>query len=170
MRNAFLFAFLLVLVFVFALPFKSDALQEVTEPGKNWEYGFNVGYKNFKEGGVKDSVFAGLKMQKRVAYPLLAGIGVEGAMIGDVVYGELNAPLSLRATAGTFKADFMLRPGVAYAKNSKTDVKKVIGVGTAGVEIKKFVSKGVSVGVGVYYSATTYSKLNNFGVALAVSF
>lgn len=168
MKKICLFAFLMV--FVFAVPFKSEALQEVTEPGKKWEYGFNIGFKNFKEKGVKDSVFAGLKMQRRVAYPLLAGVGVEGALIGDVIYGELNVPLSLRTTAGSFKADFIVKPGVAYAKNSETDVSKIIGTGTAGVEIKKFVSKGVSVGVGVYYTATTYSKLNNFGVALAVSF
>lgn len=168
MKKAYLLAFMLV--FVFAVPYQSEALQEVSEPGKKWEYGVNIGYKNFKESGVKDSVFAGFRMQKRVAYPLLLGVGVEGAMIGDVVYGELNVPLSVRTTAGPVKADFLLRPGVAYAKNSKTDVKKVIGVGTAGIEIKKFVSKGVAVGVGVYYSATTYSKLNNFSVGLAVSF
>lgn len=168
MKKAYLLAFMLV--FVFAVPYQSEALQEVSEPGKKWEYGVNIGYKNFKESGVKDSVFAGFRMQRRVVYPMLLGVGVEGAMIGDVVYGELNVPLSVRTTAGPVKADFLLRPGVAYAENSKTDVKKVIGVGTAGIEIKKFVSKGVAVGVGVYYSATTYSKLNSFSVGLAVSF
>ncbi len=159
-----------ILIYVLAVPCQSEALQEVSEPPKKWEYSVNIGYKNFKESGVKDSVFAGIRTQRRVVYPLLLGVGVEGAMIGDVVYGEINLPLSVRTTAGPVKADLLLRPGVAYAENSKTDVKKIIGVGTAGIEIKKFVSKGVAVGVGVYYSATTYSKLNNFSVGFAVTF
>lgn len=157
-----------LLVFVFAV--QAQAIEKVTEPAKDWEYSVNIGYKNFKEDGIKDSVFGGFRMQKRVVYPLLVGVGVEGAMIGDVLYGEINIPVSVRTTISSIKSDFIIKPGVAYAENTKTDVKKFIGTGTAGVEIKKFVSKGVAVGVGVYYTVTTYKKLNNFNLAFAVSF
>jgi len=168
MRKSYLLlaAFLIAL----AVPYHSEALQEVSEPPKKWEYNITIGYKDFKESGIKDSAFAGIRIQRRVAYPLLLGAGIEGAMIGDVTYGELNAPLSVRTTAGPVKADFIFRPGIAYAENSKTDVKKIVGVGTAGIEIKTFVSKGVAVGVGVYYSITTYSKLKNLSAGFAVTF
>jgi len=168
MKKALL-AFMVVIVLAFVMPYRAEAVEQVYPEGKAWEYGASILYKDL-QNGVKDTVSVGLRMQRRVVYPLLLGVGVEGAEIGDVLYGEVNVPVTVRTTIGDVKADLIGRPGVAYAKNSKTDVSKFMGVGTVGLEFKYFVIKGVSVGVGVYYSITTYSKMNNLSAGLVISF
>lgn len=160
----------LTLLSLLLTPLVSSALDIVEEPGKKWETSISVGYMNFKGSNIEDSAFVGLRVQKRVAYPILIGVGVEGSIIGDVTYVELNIPVSARVGVGPLKIDFIVRPGAAYAENTNYDIKKIVGVGTGGIEIKHFIKDGVSLGLGAYYSVLTYSKLNNFKLAVVLGF
>jgi hypothetical protein len=168
MKKAFLSIGTLVLLLLL-LPSISSALDVVSE-GKDWEYTLSVGYQLHTKDVVEDAFSAGLRAQKRVAYPFLLGIGIQAAYFQDILHAELNVPLSCRIGLGPIKADAMLIPGAAYAYNFDNGNDKFMGSITPGIEFKKFVKKGTSVGIGFYYSIYTYSELNNFRFSFVIGF
>lgn len=165
-------ALLTIPIFIVFLivPQIASALDITEDPEKKWETTVSVGYMNFQESGINDSASLGLRLQRRITYPLLLGIGAEGSLISDVVYVNVNVPITVRIGAGPLKLDLIASPGVAYAQNTDLDISKIVGVGTVGIELKKFIKKGMSIGIGCSYSLLTYSKLNNFKAVFVISF
>ena len=64
----------------------------------------------------------------------------------------------------------MLIPGAAYAYNFQNKKDKFMGAITPGIELKKFIKKGTSIGLGLYYSMYTYDQLNNFRFSIVLGF
>lgn len=156
---------------LFVLTLNANALEPLSGNEKKWETSVFAGLKSFTEKGVKDGPVLGLKSQRRIAYPFLAGVNVEASVTGDVIFVEIGLPISARADLGnSIKADIVLQGGGGYARNKETGIDKFVGVGTVGAELKGFVTKGVSLGIGAYYSAVTDSRFNNFKIALIVGF
>lgn len=158
------------LLVVLLLPVAAVALDKVEEPGKEWETTITLGYTDFKDHTLSNAVYGGIRAQKRVQYPFLVGVGGGGSVIGDVVFGELTLPVSLRASVAGLNLDFLVAPGVGYAKNTNVDVSKVVGTGTAGIEIKRFVKPGTSIGLGAYYEVSTYDKLDHWRLMFTLGF
>ena len=156
-------------VLLLSLPSVGSALDVVSE-GKDWEYALSLGYQLHTKEGVEDAFAGGIRAQKRLAYPLLLGIGLQGAYFQNIVHAELNAPLSYRIGLGPVKADAMLIPGAAYAYNFHNKKDKIMGAITPGIELKKFIKKGTSIGIGFYYSMYTYSQLNNLRFSIVLGF
>lgn len=168
---ATLFLIAAVAIAAIFLPLKAHAeLETVEEPGKAWEYGVGLGYVDYNWSGATSGGYVDLRAMKRLSYPWLVGPGFSFSFTGDILVFEGNIPLIVRTTVGPIKADFLVRPGAAYAWNQKTDFTKFIGTITGGLELKKFVTKGTSVGLGLYYTGTTYSKLNSFKAGLIIGF
>lgn len=168
MKRAFMSIGTLIILLL-SSPSIGSALDVVSE-GKDWEYTLSLGYQLHMKDGVEDAFAAGLRAQKRLAYPFLLGIGLQTAYFQDILHAELNVPLSYRIGLGPIKADAMLIPGAAYAYNLHNGNDKFMGSITPGIELKKFVKKGTSVGIGFYYSIYTYSELNNFRFSLVIGF
>lgn len=159
----------LCLFFVLLMPQVSNALDFVSET-KDWEYSLSFGYKMHTEKDVDDAFAAGFRAQRRVAYPVLVGIGTEASYFQDIIYCEINAPVTYRIGLGPIKADAMVIPGGAYAYNFENKNDKLMGTVTAGLEIKKFIQKGKSIGLGVFYTMCTYNELNNFKFSFVFGF
>lgn len=156
---------------LFVLTIDARALEPLQENQKKWETSVFAGLKSFTEKGVKDGPVLGFKTQRRIAYPFLAGVDIEVSATGDVVFVEIGLPVSARVDLGNgIKADAIIQGGAGYAWNKNTKIDKFVGVGTAGVELKGFIAKGVSLGVGTYYSAVTDSRFNNIKIALILGF
>jgi hypothetical protein len=168
MKKAFLSIGTLVILLLF-LPSIGSALDVVSE-GKDWEYTLSVGYQLHTKDAFEDAFAAGLRAQKRVAYPFLLGMGIQAAYFQDILNAELNVPLSCRIGLGPVKADAMIIPGAAYAYNFYNRNGKFMGSITPGMEIKKFVKKGTSIGIGFYYSIYTRSEFDNFRFSLVIGF
>ena len=162
----------LMLGFVlFATPMAASAIDVVEPVGKTWEYTLGLGYKHFSQDTVDDSAYVGFRAQKRVQYPFLVGGGVEISAVGDIISVDATVPVTIRIGLHKgLKADVLLAPGVAYAKNMDTKVKKIMAVGTGGLELKTFIKKGLSLGLGVYYTGYSKSEFNNVKVGLAIGF
>lgn len=162
---------LLVLSLVVLLPQVANSTVDIIEePGKQWELSTSIGYKMFSDKEIQDSTSVALRLQKRLVYPFLIGVGVDGTLIGDVAYIAASAPMSARLGLGPVKMDAIIAPGLGYAENTSYKIKKLVGVGTAGLELKWFFTKGISAGVGVYYSVLTYTKMNHITTSINFSF
>lgn len=162
--------YLYVLISILVLPAAADALDVVEDEGKVWETTLSLGVKDFNARDLDSAALTGIRLQKRLDYPFLIGLGMEGAVIGDVLYIEGNIPISIRQGPGPFKLDALVAPGIAYAENTSVGISQVIGVGTVGLEMKRFIRPGVSLGGGAYYSFHTNSDLNGFKFAFIIGF
>lgn len=154
---------------IMLMPRVSNAVDFVSET-KNWEYALSLGYKMHTQEYVEGAFAAGFRAQRRVAYPLLAGIGTEVSYFQNIIYCEINVPVTYRIGLGSLKADAMVIPGAAYAYNFENRNDKLMGTLSTGLEIKKFIQKGKSIGLGVFYALCTYKELNNFRVSFVFGF
>jgi len=154
---------------VILMPRVSNAVDFVSET-KNWEYTLSFCYKMHTQEDVEGAFAAGFRAQRRVAYPLLAGIGTAFSYFQNILYGEIDVPVTYRIGLGPVKADAMVIPGVAYAYNFENKNDKLMGTLSTGLEIKKFIQKGKSIGLGVFYALCTYKELNNFRISLVFGF
>jgi hypothetical protein len=152
------------------MPRASRALDIVEPQGKTWEYTVSTGYTDFTKNDISGAFDLWLRAQYRMIYPVLFGAGVEAALDNNLWYVGGNFPLTLRTGIGQIKFDFVVSPGFAYVQNTRTSVSKWVGLATGGLEVKTFVTKGTSVGVGGYYSAYSDSNLNNFKINFVVGF
>jgi hypothetical protein len=164
-----------VLLFLLAvlLPASSKALEMVHEKGKPWERTIHLGWKIFPEEQVHNAPNIGIRLLKRITYPLLIGLEVQGSYIDtandDAWYMEFSLPVALRAPFyRSAKIDILMAPGIAYLTNAFGD--DFEGTATAGFETKAFVKEGLSIGVGAYYSMSTNSDLNNWRFSLLLGF
>lgn len=154
---------------VILIPRVSNAVDFVSET-KNWEYTLSFGYKVHTQEDVDSAFAAGFRAQRRVAYPLLAGIGTEVSYFQNIIHCEIDLPVTYRIGLGAVKADAMVIPGAAYAYNFENRNDKFMGTLSTGLEIKKFIQKGKSIGLGVFYALCTYKELNNFRISLVFGF
>jgi hypothetical protein len=159
-----------LLAFLALAPQVSTALDVVQAPGKSWEYTVSAGYTDFTRNNISNAFDVWLRAQYRMVYPVLFGIGAEAAVDNHLWYAGANLPLTLRTGIGRIKFDFVLSPGFAYVQNTRSSVSKWVGLATGGLEVKTFVTKGTSIGVGGYYSAYSDSDLNNIKINLVVGF
>lgn len=171
MRKSLL-VILMAVCLVFTLSPAVLAKDDGFDPLKEWEYNLSVGYMGFKDKTIDDSAYLSVRAMKRIGYPFLVGMSATGAFIGNVAYVELGVPVAMRVDTGisSIKADVIAIPGLVFARNSDTKLSKVAGSATAGMELKKFVMNGTSVGLGAYYTIHTYSKLNSVKLAFVVAF
>lgn len=165
-----LLLFLVVLIFCFSV---TAALADDYQfnANKEWENSLLVGFKSFDRDYIKDSGTVGLRFQKRIGYPFLAGLEAEASIIGNIGYIRAGIPFSIRIPMPVerTKLDVTLSPGGVYATNLDTDVKDLGGAATAGLEAKYFFKSGYSFGIGAYYTVTT-NKLNNFNIVAVFGF
>ncbi len=168
--KSILLVFFLIIVSVFTASI-SSALDYVSE-SKSWECTVSIGYANHIKDYVDDSVVAGFRTQKRLIYPLLLGIGVDASYFQNIILGSVSMPISYRVSIRNYKLDAVIKPGGAYAYNikKKNKINKVMGVVSSGIELKKFITKGKSIGIGAYYSIYENSKLNDIRVTLLYGF
>lgn len=169
-RKSMLLFVTIGLLSVLSLPAGVWALDKVEEPGKEWETTVSLGYADFTSNTISNSVYGSIRAQKRVQYPFLLGAGIGGSVIGDVIFGEVTLPLSLRTNFGKLTLDLVAAPGVGYAKNTNADVSKVVGTGTGGIELKHFIKPGTSIGLGAYYEVSTYDKLDHWRLLFTIGF
>ena len=160
-----------IIAAVMGVPMIASALDVVEPVGKGWEYTLGVGYKHFIKDAVGDAAYVGFRAQKRVQYPFLVGAGVEATAVGDVLAVDATIPVSIRlGVHESVKFDALIAPGVAYAKNMDTKVKKIMAVGMGGFEIKTFLKKGFSLGAGLYFTGYSKSEFNNIKAGLIIGF
>jgi hypothetical protein len=164
-----------VLLFLLAalLPASSKALETVHDKGKTWETSIHLGWRLFPDEQVEDAPNVGIRLLKRIIYPLLIGLEAQGSYIDaandDAWYVELSLPVALRTPLyRSAKIDILMAPGIAYLTNAFRD--DFEGTATAGFETKAFVKEGLSVGVGAYYCISTNSDLNNWRFSLLLGF
>jgi hypothetical protein len=164
------------LTFIALTPRISHALDVVEPQGKQWEYTVSTGYTDFTKDNISGAFDLWLRAQCRVIYPVLFGIGAEGTLANHIWWTGGNFPLTVRVGIRKVKFDFILSPGFAYVQNTdngdnnSTGISKWVGSGTAGLEVKTFVKKGTSIGIGGYYSVYSDSRLNNFKINLVLGF
>lgn len=162
-------SFIFVL-FLILLPSLVSAIDVIEPESKAWETSPFVGYAKFKDAH-EDAAFFGIRTLRRVQYPFLAGVSMAGTITDNFWYAELSLPISLRVTLmDKLKLDAIVAPGMAYAHNRRTSSNKYAGSGTAGLELKYFVKKGLSFGLGGYYTALTESELNHYYLAFIFTF
>jgi hypothetical protein len=162
---------ILILALCFTASTKAWAIDFVEPEGKTWEYTLGLGYKDFATKGIDSSPYVAFRIQKRIVYPFLVGLGADATLMNNIIYAELHAPVSLRIPIkGRLKLDAIVAPGGAYARNSRSRISRIIATGMGGAELKFFIKKSVSLGVGGYYAGCSDSRFNNIKVGLIAGF
>ncbi len=111
---------ILILALCFTSTAKAWAIDFVEPEGKTWEYTLGLGYKDFVTKGIDSSPYAAFRMQRRIAYPFLVGVGADATLMKHITYAELHVPLSIRIPIkGGLKLDAILAPGGCLCEKFK---------------------------------------------------
>ena len=170
MKNVFAILLVLAGMLVVATPAKADlTVISSDDCQKQWEYTVDTGYQQFQSKALGNSGFIDIRLQKRMDYPFLFGIEFGGSLVSGGALADIMFPLSVRAGLyRSWKVDFILAPGAAYAYSQALSRSQFTPEGSLGIQIKNFIKQGMSLGIYAAYVVTGISDFDStrFGISL----
>ncbi|MEM7828410.1 MAG: hypothetical protein QW561_03635, partial [Candidatus Aenigmatarchaeota archaeon] len=164
--KAYMYKGLLSLCMILSLCTSVFAYDECSyEP--DYEYLLISGYKDIREKGIDDSFMVAFRVQGNTTPVVATAFEVEYSKLDKTSYIRAGFPVIFKIKPSRrFVFDVVLTPGALYLDPAFADSNDFEFALTTGTEIKFFYTKGYSIGVGAYWTLSSYEKINNLNGVL----